>query len=111
MKVLTDDKLTMWSKTLKCWSSYEKDIICPLSGSSFTYLLLDPRITRNLPARADQFQNPIEIWQTFISSIFYVGKGTKSRPNDHMNEAFNSWIGQNCRVMSRKVCNNSTFFN
>lgn len=42
--------------------------------ASFTYLLLDPRITSDLPARASK-QNIHETWKTFVSSIFYVGKG------------------------------------
>lgn len=73
------------------------------NGSSFTYLLLDPRITQNLPARADQFKDPLHIWQIFISSIFYIGKGTKSRPNDHMSEAFNSWTDKSSKEKTRKV--------
>jgi len=103
-KVLVDDKYDSWKKTIKSWSYLEEAIVCIKSGSSFTYLLLDPRITNNLPARADQMNNPIEIWQTFISSIFYIGKGTKSRPNDHMNEAFQSWVGNRNKDKSRKVC-------
>lgn len=41
--------------------------------TSFTYLLLDPRVTANLPAKGQQ--NPYMSWSTFINSIFYVGKG------------------------------------
>lgn len=101
-KVLTADN--SWKETIKSWSTLEEDVIFNKSGSSFTYLLLDPRISKNLPARANKTKNPIEIWQTFISSIFYIGKGTKSRPNDHMNEAFNFWIEKNNKEKSRKVC-------
>lgn len=86
----------------------EKDIIYSKCGSSFTYLLLDPRITKDLPTRVDEI-TPIETWKTFIKSIFYIGKGTQSRPNDHMNEAMHAWIGINkCR--SGKVCPNINFF-
>ncbi|XP_022162312.1 uncharacterized protein LOC111028083 [Myzus persicae] len=102
-KVLVDDKSDSWKKTIKSWSSLEEAIVCAQSGPSFTYLLLDPRITNNLPARADQMNNPIEVWQTFISSIFYIGKGTKSRPNDHMNEAFQSWVGNTNKDKCRKT--------
>lgn len=42
--------------------------------ASFTYLLLDPRLTANLPTRASKQSLP-ETWNTFVSSIFYVGKG------------------------------------
>lgn len=109
-KVLIDDKYNSWKKTIKSWSSLEEAIVCTESGSSFTYLLLDPRITNNLPARADEMNNPIEIWQTFIRSIFYIGKGTKSRPNDHMNEAFQSWVANRNKDKSRKVCTIVKFF-
>lgn len=90
--------------TIKTWSTLEKSIISQNSGSSFTYLLLDPRITKNLPDRADQINNSIEIWKIFISSIFYIGKGTKSRPYSHMNDAFNAWIKKNNNELSHKVC-------
>lgn len=42
--------------------------------TSFTYLLLDPRVTDNLPARANKQAHQIS-WVTFVNSIFYVGKG------------------------------------
>ncbi|XP_025200447.1 uncharacterized protein LOC112598258 [Melanaphis sacchari] len=98
-KVLADDA---WKKTIKSWSILEDSIVSAKSGSSFTYLLLDPRITNNLPVRANEM-NPIEIWQTFIRSIFYIGKGTKSRPNDHMNEAFKAWVENKNQDKSRKT--------
>jgi len=54
--------------------------------SSFNYLLLDPRITQNLPSRVfcvgDQ-----ELWRVFVSAVFYIGKGTRSRPFQHLYEA------------------------
>lgn len=108
-KVLITDEYDTWKATLKSWNILEKEIIYNKNGTSFTYLLLDPRITRNLPSRADQINDPIEIWQTFISSIFYIGKGTKSRPNDHMNEAFSSWIETNNKEKSEKVCSLDLF--
>ncbi|XP_058019650.1 ankyrin repeat and LEM domain-containing protein 1 [Ahaetulla prasina] len=57
-----------------------------LQKSSFNYLLLDPRVTQNLPARC-QLLSPAEAFQTFIRAIFYVGKGTRSRPYRHLYEA------------------------
>ncbi|XP_014320651.1 ankyrin repeat and LEM domain-containing protein 1 [Myotis lucifugus] len=54
--------------------------------SSFTYLLLDPRETRNLPARASSL-TPAECLRAFVHAIFYVGKGTRARPNVHLWEA------------------------
>ncbi|KAK2541879.1 Ankle1 [Columba livia] len=57
-----------------------------LLKSSFNYLLLDPRITQNLPLRSHQL-SPAECFRTFIKSIFYVGKGTRARPYCHFTEA------------------------
>ncbi|XP_058233169.1 ankyrin repeat and LEM domain-containing protein 1 isoform X2 [Hemibagrus wyckioides] len=60
--------------------------------SSFNYLLLDPRVTKNLPYRS-QAMTPHECFQTFISSIFYVGKGKRSRPYSHLYEALEYFKG------------------
>lgn len=57
--------------------------------SSFNYLLIDPRVTQNLPARAKKMTTE-DIFRVFIMSIFYVGKGKRSRPYAHLNEALNS---------------------
>lgn len=60
------------------------------SKSSFTYLLLDPRKTDDLPCRAHTM-DPQEVWKTFLSAIFYIGKGKKNRPYAHLYEAVNLW--------------------
>ncbi|XP_057670711.1 uncharacterized protein LOC130902523 [Diorhabda carinulata] len=60
------------------------------SKSSFTYLLLDPRKTDDLPCRAHTM-DPQEVWKTFLSAIFYIGKGKKTRPYAHLYEAVNLW--------------------
>ncbi|XP_004647463.1 ankyrin repeat and LEM domain-containing protein 1 [Octodon degus] len=57
-----------------------------VTKSSFTYLLLDPRETQDLPARASSL-TPAQCLQTFVRAIFYVGKGTRSRPDVHLWEA------------------------
>ncbi|XP_053159935.1 ankyrin repeat and LEM domain-containing protein 1 isoform X2 [Hemicordylus capensis] len=57
-----------------------------LLKSSFNYLLLDPRVTQNLPFRC-QYTSRAECFRTFISAIFYVGKGKRSRPYCHLYEA------------------------
>ncbi|XP_015685881.1 ankyrin repeat and LEM domain-containing protein 1, partial [Protobothrops mucrosquamatus] len=57
-----------------------------LLKSSFNYLLLDPRVTQNLPARC-QLLSPAECFRTFVRAIFYVGKGTRGRPYRHLYEA------------------------
>lgn len=87
--------------------------------SSFNYLLLDPRytvsltlcclrffyclltlisllllyrVTKNLPYRS-QSMNPKECFQTFLSAVFYVGKGKRSRPYSHLYEALEYFKG------------------
>ncbi|XP_076355311.1 uncharacterized protein LOC143249402 isoform X2 [Tachypleus tridentatus] len=54
--------------------------------TSFNYLLLDPRVTKNLPGRA-LLLSFSEQFQAFINAIFYVGKGTRTRPYSHLYEA------------------------
>lgn len=98
------DQNDTWQKTIKSWGTLEKLIISQKSGTSFIYLLLDPRITKNLPVRANQINDSIIIWDTFIKSIFYIGKGSKCRPYNHMNDAFNSWVEKN-KELNHKVCN------
>uniref|UniRef100_A0A8D2JSE2 Ankyrin repeat and LEM domain containing 1 n=1 Tax=Sciurus vulgaris TaxID=55149 RepID=A0A8D2JSE2_SCIVU len=69
--------------------------------SSFTYLLLDPRETQDLPARAFSL-TPAECFQTFVRAIFYVGKGTRARPDVHLWEAL-GYRGQPRRQACPKV--------
>ncbi|KAM6310528.1 ankyrin repeat and LEM domain-containing protein 1 [Podargus strigoides] len=57
-----------------------------LAKSSFTYLLLDPRTTQNLPLRAHRL-SPAERFRTFVEAVFYVGKGTRARPHAHLSQA------------------------
>lgn len=54
--------------------------------TSFIYLLIDPRISQNLPGTANDLQ-PHEIWRQFLASVFYVGKGKSNRPYAHLYEA------------------------
>lgn len=68
--------------------------------SSFNYLLLDPRVTKNLPFRSHTM-TPHECFQTFIHSIFYVGKGKRSRPYSHLYEALEYYRGDKT---SKKLC-------
>ncbi|KAL3867218.1 hypothetical protein ACJMK2_044434 [Sinanodonta woodiana] len=56
--------------------------------SSFNYILLDPRVTRNLPNRAANLAEQ-EAFRIFISAIFYIGKGKRARPYSHLYEAIN----------------------
>ncbi|XP_032591384.1 ankyrin repeat and LEM domain-containing protein 1 [Drosophila grimshawi] len=52
----------------------------------FNYLLLDPRITNGLKRRASGMHQ-LDVWLTFLRSIFYVGKGKSSRPYVHLRQA------------------------
>ncbi|XP_039245807.1 ankyrin repeat and LEM domain-containing protein 1 [Pipra filicauda] len=69
-----------------------------LLKSSFNYLLLDPRTTRDLPQRCPHL-SPAQRFQTFVSAVFYVGKGTRARPYCHLAEA----LGQH-RAGTRRGC-------
>ncbi|KAK5869769.1 hypothetical protein PBY51_024462 [Eleginops maclovinus] len=71
-----------------------------LIKSSFNYLLLDPRVTKNLPFRS-QTMTPQECFQTFVHAIFYVGKGKRSRPYSHLYEALEYFKGDKT---SKKLC-------
>ncbi|XP_029646306.1 uncharacterized protein LOC115220343 isoform X1 [Octopus sinensis] len=53
----------------------------------FTYLLLDPRVTKNLPFQASKIGDKSELFRNFVYAIFYVGKGTRDRPYSHLYEA------------------------
>ncbi|XP_030555533.1 uncharacterized protein LOC115758879 [Drosophila novamexicana] len=53
---------------------------------SFIYMLIDPRISRNLPGERS-FLDPLSIWSRFLDAIFYVGKGKSSRPYAHLYDA------------------------
>ncbi|XP_057698279.1 ankyrin repeat and LEM domain-containing protein 1 isoform X2 [Corythoichthys intestinalis] len=68
--------------------------------SSFNYLLLDPRVTRNLPFRSHSMTSQ-ECFQTFVRAIFYVGKGKRSRPYSHLYEALEYYKGDKT---SKKLC-------
>ncbi|XP_043497706.1 spindle assembly checkpoint component MAD1-like [Polistes fuscatus] len=70
--------------------------------TSFNYLLLDPRVTKDLPHRALQLTQS-EVWMTFLSSIFYVGKGKRSRPYAHLYDAFNMWVSKEQYLVNTKI--------
>lgn len=54
--------------------------------NSFIYFLIDPRISENLPLSYKSMSKEM-IWQRFLDSIFYVGKGKRSRPYQHLYDA------------------------
>ncbi|CAN2391837.1 Ankyrin repeat and LEM, partial [Pristimantis euphronides] len=63
--------------------------------ASFNYLLLDPRVTRNLPSRC-HVMSQLDCLRTFVCAVFYVGKGKQSRPYSHLYEALNHYT-DNCK--------------
>ncbi|XP_065209326.1 ankyrin repeat and LEM domain-containing protein 1 homolog [Planococcus citri] len=65
---------------------YQLDSSEPNKGSCFNYFLLDPRITNNFPQRNKNHSLEIS-WKTFLSGIFYIGKGTSDRPYHHLKTA------------------------
>uniref|UniRef100_A0A182WF90 LEM domain-containing protein n=1 Tax=Anopheles minimus TaxID=112268 RepID=A0A182WF90_9DIPT len=68
---------------------------------SFIYLLLDPRVSNNLPAQQNLLE-PSELWKRFLCSVFYVGKGKSSRPYCHLYDAMKLYHQRECR--SEKHC-------
>lgn len=107
-----------WNQDLTVYKSLE-DVVCRefsspdpkkqwregINKSSFTYLLLDPRITKNLPNRAENLEFN-EVWKSFLASIFYVGKGKRSRPYSHLYDAVRYWRTSNkpdAKTCSKKI--------
>ena len=58
--------------------------------SAFNYLLIDPRVTKNLPSRA-KFLDSKEVFRIFVSAIFYIGKGSRARPYAHLYDSLKYW--------------------
>ncbi|XP_078280008.1 uncharacterized protein LOC144607202 [Rhinoraja longicauda] len=71
-----------------------------LVKSSFNYLLLDPRVTRNLPVRCHSLCSS-ECFRTFVRAIFYVGKGKRARPYCHLYEALTHFKRGSRKVNAR----------
>ncbi|XP_042198800.1 ankyrin repeat and LEM domain-containing protein 1 [Callorhinchus milii] len=71
-----------------------------LVKSSFNYLLLDPRVTMNLPARSHALSDD-DCFRIFVNAIFYVGKGKRSRPYSHLNEAQKHFNNVRAQVNSK----------
>ncbi|XP_065188598.1 ankyrin repeat and LEM domain-containing protein 1-like isoform X2 [Sycon ciliatum] len=59
-----------------------------VSKAFFIYFLLDPRLSCNLPLRsAADSLSEVESLQQFLKSVFYIGKGKRSRPFAHLHDA------------------------
>lgn len=72
------------------------------SKTSFNYLLLDSRISLNLPKRAAHLTTS-EVWECFLSAVFYVGKGKKARPYAHLYQAATIWRKNDLDKIDTKV--------
>lgn len=68
--------------------------------TSFIYFLIDPRVSDNLPLQQKDMEKA-EIWSRFLSSIFYVGKGKRSRPYSHLYDAIKLFSSENNEVAER----------
>lgn len=80
----------------------------PSAKNYFTYLLLDPRITKNLPAAVtsnDCAHFDGQLFKRFAEAIFYVGKGQGNRPFMHLYEAAlcDNDVAQRKRPPNKKV--------
>ncbi|XP_074094875.1 uncharacterized protein LOC141524737 isoform X2 [Cotesia typhae] len=73
-----------------------------VSKSYFNYILLDPRITNNLP-RNGHHLSPGQRWSIFLKAIFYIGKGKASRPAAHLYDAFDFWFKNKSDEPSKKI--------
>ncbi|KAK3907109.1 Ankyrin repeat and LEM domain-containing protein 1 [Frankliniella fusca] len=91
-----------WETDVLTYAKYEKLMSIPferpdsnrrwregIAKSSFNYLLLDPRLSNNLPAKV--IAHDLGTWQQFVSSIFYIGKGKRTRPYAHLYQAVHLW--------------------
>ncbi|CAG0880036.1 unnamed protein product [Darwinula stevensoni] len=95
---------------LSCWEAEMVDQFqCPkreekwregVAKSAFTYLLLDPRLTQNLPARTDLCET--EKLRIFVSSVFYIGKGKQNRPYHHLYQALRTTRSQHQEPLKAK---------
>lgn len=104
-KTLRTDNATTWQVLINKYNYLERQMIdgfhlCPTKRfregnlkTSFIYLLIDPRISENLPHEA-QIISKHEAWQRFLASIFYVGKGKSNRPYAHLYEAIKIYQGE-----------------
>jgi len=68
---------------------------------SFNYLLLDPRVTKNLWSKSRDISE-LECFDYFVRAIFYVGKGQSGRPLSHFNEALR-YTQSTSKILPEKV--------
>ena len=69
--------------------------------ASFNYLFLDPDISTNLPMMFRESKQ--DLWRRFIEAIFYIGRGVRSRPMQHLVEASKTFgIASSIEKLSEK---------
>lgn len=68
--------------------------------TSFIYLLIDPRVSDNLPLEYKD-NCKADVWAKFVASIFYVGKGKRSRPYSHLYDAIKLFSMENNQLAKR----------
>lgn len=116
LKTLRDENSANFIDMVLKYSHLEREMVdgfitCPVKKfregnlkTSFNYLLIDPRVSENLPAES-AFLSKHEVWKRFVASIFYVGKGKSSRPYAHLYDAIKLYQGENYQkiVMSSLV--------
>ena len=72
--------------------------------SAFNYILIDPRITQNLPSRARSLNmSQHEVLRTFVQAIFYIGKGSRARPYAHLYDSLKDWKNKSAEIKSKKI--------
>ncbi|KAF7268347.1 hypothetical protein GWI33_018500 [Rhynchophorus ferrugineus] len=69
---------TSWNSDLTSYKQLEERLIEEFSNSE-------------VERRGDRTSRPEVQWKTFLSAIFYVGQGKKTRPLDHIREAAKIW--------------------
>lgn len=70
---------------------------CKTSKSFYNYLLLDPKVIKKVNfsgtyLKSDVIKNP-EKFETFLRSVFYIGKGCGKRPIQHLVDAKEIYAG------------------
>lgn len=73
--------------------------------TSFVYLLIDPRVSDNLPGQ-NKFMRTTDVWRQFLTSIFYVGKGKSSRPYSHLYNAMKLYNQDNNNDVQQNTVKN-----
>jgi hypothetical protein len=78
------------------------------SKSFYNYLLLDPKIIKKANFSGSHLKSNVitkpEKFETFLTSIFYIGKGCGKRPIQHLVEAKENYGTGRTKPSDKKVC-------